>query len=155
MSTATDRTVNGIPWSVVADAVRDVEADEGLCHPHRLVDLARHEDSPLHEGFEWDDTVAGEKWRTEQARHMIRTVRVIDARGQIDPAPQFVHVRIEEAGVPVREGYASWSSVRESPARVGVVSDALSALRGLERRYKALAELSEVWDALDRVDPPE
>ena len=44
--------------------------------PSDVVDAARPEDSPLHSRFEWDDSVAGEKYREAQAAQLIRTVRI-------------------------------------------------------------------------------
>jgi len=42
--------------------------------PENLVDEARTEDSPLHPAFEWNDSVAAEKYRCEQARLMIANI---------------------------------------------------------------------------------
>jgi len=58
------------------------EAMVALEHRGRLtaaavVDSARDPQSPLHRYFEWDDTSAAESWRLEQARSLIRSVRVI------------------------------------------------------------------------------
>lgn len=47
---------------------------KGEITSQRVVNAARNESHPLHGCFEWDDTVAGEKWRNEQARRIIRTV---------------------------------------------------------------------------------
>ena len=40
--------------------------------PQNVVDLARNEDSKLHNDFEWDNEIAGEKYRLSQAREMIQ-----------------------------------------------------------------------------------
>lgn len=51
----------------------------GVLEPQIVVETARSANHPLHDSFEWDDTVAGHKFRVEQARALIR-----------------VHVTIEE-----------------------------------------------------------
>lgn len=48
----------------------------GSLTPAILVDEARATDHPLHDRFEWDDAIAGEKYRLVQARHIIRSVRI-------------------------------------------------------------------------------
>lgn len=48
--------------------------DNNILTPKNLVEEARPEDSPLHPEFDWDDTVAAEKWREEQARQVIKTI---------------------------------------------------------------------------------
>jgi hypothetical protein len=44
--------------------------------PRDILDDARHPDSPIHAHFEWDDTVAAEKWRLRQAASLVIAVRV-------------------------------------------------------------------------------
>lgn len=39
--------------------------------PNLIVDTARNKKNPLHKYFEWNDSVAGEKWRLQQARLMM------------------------------------------------------------------------------------
>ncbi|MFD1656939.1 hypothetical protein ACFSL4_01490 [Streptomyces caeni] len=45
--------------------------------PALVVDAARDEQHPLHSRFEWNDAVAGEAWRRQQAHELIRSVRVV------------------------------------------------------------------------------
>jgi len=47
---------------------------DGVLTPDDVVKDARRDSSPLHDQFEWDDTVAAGKYRIEQARELIRTV---------------------------------------------------------------------------------
>lgn len=49
----------------------------GRLTPALVVDAARPEESPLHDRFEWNDKVAGEAYRLDQARRLIRSVRVV------------------------------------------------------------------------------
>lgn len=54
-------------------------ADEngGRLTPDAVVAHAQRKDSPLHELFEWDTKKAAHAWRLEQARELIRSVRVV------------------------------------------------------------------------------
>ena len=54
------------------------ESAEGLT-PKRLVDVSRPDEAPLHEEFEWDDAVAGEKYRETQANNIIRSIVVVES----------------------------------------------------------------------------
>lgn len=49
---------------------------QGELTPIMVVDVARDPAHPLHTRFEWDDSVAGEKYRRHQARQLIRSVRI-------------------------------------------------------------------------------
>lgn len=57
------------------DQLDKVRADYGALTPANVVDAARNPTHPLHSRFEWDDSIAGEKWRRVQAGELIRTVR--------------------------------------------------------------------------------
>lgn len=55
--------------------------------------------SPLHDRFEWDDTVAAHEHRKEQARGLIRAYRI---RIHEQPLRAFTYVPSEGSYVPVR-----------------------------------------------------
>lgn len=51
-------------------------AEQGGVTTRDVLDAARSKQSPLHEYFEWDDKVAADLHRLEQARYLMRSVRV-------------------------------------------------------------------------------
>lgn len=53
-----------------------IEEKNGVLEARDVVDDARDFNSPLHDCFEWDDSIAGEKYREEQARVLIKTVYI-------------------------------------------------------------------------------
>lgn len=58
--------------AVLAELKRiHAENESGLLMPEEVVEAARHPDSPLHSRFEWDDSIAAEKFRVDQARQLI------------------------------------------------------------------------------------
>lgn len=52
------------------------ESEDGLT-PQKLVEVSRDEDHPLHGEFEWDDTIAAEAYRVEQAKKLIRDITIV------------------------------------------------------------------------------
>ena len=48
----------------------------GALTPAAVVDAARDPTSPLHASFEWDNTEAAHQYRLDQARTLIRSVRI-------------------------------------------------------------------------------
>lgn len=48
----------------------------GMLRPDAVVEAARDVKSPLHTFFTWDDSEAAKKWREEQARQLIRSVKI-------------------------------------------------------------------------------
>lgn len=57
---------------------------EGNATAAQVVEAARSTNSPLHDFFEWDDSVAALKYREHQADGMIRSVRIryLDDKGE-------------------------------------------------------------------------
>lgn len=48
----------------------------GVIYPVDVVNAARNPNSAMHSQFEWDDGEAAEAWRLQQARTLIRRVKV-------------------------------------------------------------------------------
>lgn len=48
----------------------------GRLTPAEVVDFARDPETSLHGQFEWDNTIASNRYRLEQARHCIRRVNI-------------------------------------------------------------------------------
>jgi len=62
--------------TTTAVALRNIYLQHQRITPQIVVDESRPEDAPLHSRFEWDDEVAGEAFRRQQAAQMIRSVEV-------------------------------------------------------------------------------
>lgn len=56
---------------IVNQVLEVLHETHGHVTPEMLVEVARPVDHPLHNQFEWNDGIAAEKYRREQARQMI------------------------------------------------------------------------------------
>lgn len=63
--------------TIVRDTLQSIYDQHGKLTPGLVVDEARPATHPLHDRFEWDDSVAAEKHRQSQAAALIRSVRVL------------------------------------------------------------------------------
>lgn len=58
-------------------ALEDIRLKNGgVLRPVDVIEEASIESNPLHDYFEWDDSVAGHQFRLDQARKLIRRVRI-------------------------------------------------------------------------------
>lgn len=105
-----------------------------------VVDVARDSRHPLHNRFEWDDSVAGEKYRQVQASELIRSVKVKFAptpEGDERPAVNAFH----SVPTPAGRTYVPVEQVAEDPfQRQLVLQAAEREWRDLRRRYSHLQE---------------
>lgn len=58
------------------DQLQTIYDQHGKLTPEIVLDEARDPEHPLHNRFEWRDDVAAEKWRREQARELIVSLKV-------------------------------------------------------------------------------
>lgn len=82
------------------DELTSIYSARGELTPRVLVEEALPATSPLHSRFEWDDAVAGPKYREVQAAQLIRSVHLIyskDERGREREVRAFLPVRAEDS----------------------------------------------------------
>jgi hypothetical protein len=111
--------------------------------PEWLVEQARPHGSPAHHMFEWDDAVAANAHRIEQARHMIRSLAItVEDRTPIE-VRALCHV-------PSRETYVPHARVfNDVDMRAEVVEQAKREYKALSRKYRVYTELAKVHEAID------
>ena len=69
--------IHKVDAQVVGEMLEDMHNRGIEVTPEVLLDASRDVNSPTHNEFEWDDSVAAEKYRVEQARLLIAHVRIV------------------------------------------------------------------------------
>ncbi len=118
------------------DQLAAVYTEHGRLTPRLLVDTARPDDHPLHNRFEWDNRVAGEKYRRVQAAELIRSVRVEYVSATVEPVRTFHSV--------TRADGTTYAPVEEIAADEVATATLLRQMRrdvaALQRRYGHMEE---------------
>ena len=107
-----------------------------------IVEESRPEAAPLHPCFEWDDEVAAEKYREHQAQGIVRAIVVEKETGNQEPVAVRAFVRAEETYRPIEVVFNSDEQTLE------LLAAALAELKAFQRKYKTLAQLAPVFDAI-------
>lgn len=129
------------------EALAKIEAaNGGHLKPQAVVDTASNPRHVLHKHFEWDDAVAANAYRVDQARTMIRSITVEDSDG--DNKPAYFSVA-ERAGV----SYRSYQDVVGSAdLQMAVLKAAERDLGAFQAKYAELTEICDiVHEARERV----
>jgi hypothetical protein len=131
-----------VPFGHALERVRERVGD--TCTAKDVVEEARPKQSPIHSMFEWDDKVAGERWREEQARGYLRALIVVMPTNEGDrPVPAVI-------STGRGEGYTASDVVLTSDTmRRSLLKRALSEAQSWRRRYDGIKELAGVYAALD------
>lgn len=112
----------------------------------QILDKARDEQTELHKCFDWDDAEAAEKWRLQQARHIVCNL-VIKEKSDT-PRPE-VRVFFK---TDADNGYKPTVLIMQDKDEYRKLLDrALAELASFRAKYKTLVELDGVFDAIDRV----
>lgn len=126
----------------------------GVITPRAVVDDARNSDSPLHECFDWNDEIAGDKWRLVQARRLIRsvTIKTVIEHHTI-AAPCYTRDVTSEPG---KQGYVSVISVKSNYEKArDTLRTELTRIEGIITRAQAVAAVlgldSELQDELENI----
>lgn len=123
-------------------ALKDL-ADANDLSAERVVENSRPAAHPLHHRFEWNDKVAGHEHRLDQARELIRSVKVVFNTTTINiKTVAYVH-RPDE---PKQQGYVPTAILQtdEERGRLAIDAEAARVAGNLERMMK----LAVVWDQL-------
>ncbi len=120
-------------------AIRD---ERGSLTPALVVDAARDPEHPLHSRFEWDDGVAAEKWRLEQASQLLRVVKLPPDPARPSDLRAFVAVKGKDSH---RAEYVpTETAMADEFARRLVLADMEREWKALRRRYQHMAEFAQL-----------
>lgn len=104
-----------------------------------VVELAKSKKSEMHDYFEWDNEIAGQKYREKQARDLIRNIKVTFVKDEKETEPVRAYVNIKRCN-----GYSKIEEVvNDVDAYQMLLDKAYEELRTIKRRYTELKEIQE------------
>ncbi len=141
---------DGFRANVNADTVGEIldtlrNSETGLT-AKAFVDISRPEESETHKMFEWDDSIAAEKFREQQARVIIGHITV-EYETAKKPQRAFYHLSYTDPQ------YRSVGEIKESVEdTAALLAMAKRELITFRTKYSILKkELSSVFDAIDNL----
>jgi hypothetical protein len=123
---------------VIGDALEAIAAEhEGRLNVPDVIEAATAKSHPLHPYFEWNNKIAADAWRRDQARAIIRSVRIVrDDRDDEEPPPAFVSVTDDG-----RAYRATTEVVSNIHLQAAVLRAAERELSAFEHRYRMLLDI--------------
>ncbi len=147
--------LNSTQAEVVGGELQAIEQRYGAIKPDLVVSEARPKGSPLHPFFTWDNGKAADQWRLEEARQIVRSVRII--HDDIPAAEQpviraFVSVKASDRDRFDGTGYISTTrAMKVAFYHDQVLASAKNELEQWRRRYSDLKEFGTLYVAIDEV----
>lgn len=115
----------------------------GCLDPEDVVEESREESAPLHCCFEWDDAVAAEKYRVNQAGDIIRALVAVDDSEPKETAKStraFVHVQREYHPISI--------VVNDEKMMKELLTSAKRDMTAFRDKYETLQELAPIIGAI-------
>ena len=122
-------------------------SEEGLT-ARSLLEANIPEDAPLHNDYEWDDSIAADKWRLQQSNQFIAalTVVVFEEKSNEAEQPRAFHITTQE------HCYDSLNVILSEPNKYeAMLQSAKAELNTFKRKYKMLKELKPVFNVIDNI----
>jgi hypothetical protein len=141
------------------DILQKLAQEHGQLTPEIVIDYASPQDSPLHKFFQWDDSKAAELYRLEQARGLIRRIKVeyvteetktVTVRAYHCIAPEIPMID-EDGEEQTNRGVYVPLETAMSDYRSQLMAQCKRDMDGFKRKYAALKEVASVIDAMDAV----
>lgn len=144
---------DGVNYSVPADIVgkhfEKLEKENGTINRRLVLESAKPKDSPIHDLFEWDDTIAAENYRLTQARLLISNLNVVIEHEKAEPLEIRAYANISET----KEGrfINIESAFKSEESKEIVIKRALQELKAFENKYKNLELFGELFNLIDNL----
>lgn len=138
--------------NIIEKCINEIaERNNGKITPAMVVAEAKRKDHPLHQFFEWDDRIAGNKYREDQARGYIRSVRVT-ITVENKPLRAVAYVRDPNAQ-PKEQGYIETRRLRtdDDRKREAIIKEFSNAASALERARLVALSLSDDVEDIDKM----
>ena len=150
---------------VVGKALTEIEQRDGAVTSRAFLEYSRPEESETHDMFEWDDSIAAEKYRLAQSGRIINQLQVevvyvgdripreIDIEVTRTEAPRKVSAFVNVTPRSTR-GSAVFNNIQDAMSDENkskqVLMNALADLKAFEEKYGELKE-ALAGDDLDRM----
>ena len=121
------------------------EIGDNRISPQELLEKARDVNSELHKCFEWNDSIAAEKYRLQQARGILINLVYKEKESNAEPVRTFQITSQRNVYQP------TVSFLVQEDEYQNLLTRAKSELESFKKRYHTLSELQEVFEAIELI----
>ncbi len=129
------------------EEVERISKENNGANPTIIVSESRPEEAILHECFEWNDKVAAEKHREQQARILVGnlvTVKIVQQ--EEEPVRAFVNVVTKDSG---KQYVTIDTAIAKEEYRQQLLEQAMRDANVFREKYKYIQELSKIIQSID------
>ena len=140
----------GVTWRIQGYYKADAQkvAEEigfGKFTPMEVLEKAKDETTELHKCFEWNDSIAAEKYRIEQAKNIIRMLVYKKENKEQQVVRYYAKTETKHVYQPTKQFL-----VQEDEYQ-GLLRRALAELEAFKNKYHTLTELENIFEAMEMI----
>ena len=117
----------------------------GKFTPMEVLEKAKDETTELHKCFEWNDSIAAEKYRLEQAKNIIRMLVYKKENKEQQVVRYYAKTETKHVYQPTKQFL-----VQEDEYQ-GLLRRALAELEAFKNKYHTLTELENIFEAMEMI----
>lgn len=121
------------------------EIGENSITPQEVLEKAKDENSELHKCFEWNNDVAAEKYRLEQARKIIINLVYVPKKKEEQKVRCFQITSEKHVYQPTKHFLVQENEYQS------LLKRAKAELENFKKRYATLSELETVFEAIESI----
>lgn len=136
-----------VPAQVAGEELERIYQAKGELQAKDVVDASRPQDAPLHPCFEWEDPVAAELYRQQQARNLIGAVVTIQETASSTPVEVRAYLHVDDSYHPTNV------VISDQDMRQELLHTFLKEAEAFQRRletFSALRPAKQLKRAVDR-----
>jgi protease II len=114
--------------------------------PENVLEKARDKKTELHKCFEWNDSIASEKYRLIQARQIIQHFVIVQE--EKEEAPK---IRSYQITTKCNTYEPTRMFLQKPDEYAALLERAKNELEAFKRRYQMLAELEQLFEAINEL----
>ena len=153
-----------VPAETVGNVLEDIEKRDGVVTSESFLDYSRPEDSVTHELFEWDDSIAAEKYRKRQATQIINQLEVHivceerpgeESSMEIEPlvvtTNAYMNV-VRKAPTEQAVFVNAVAAYNDGKLWKQVMRNAVSEMKAFHRKYSRYKEFAKICEAITETE---
>jgi len=136
----------------ISEEIIKIAENKGLT-AENVVESARNKESPLHRFFEWNDTLAAEEWRLQQARVLIHTIKIkITMDGDSKMIRAFENIKVTIDGDSFREYKPTIEILSNLGYRQQMIIKALGEVKYWQEKYALFKEFNPIFNKIKETE---
>lgn len=143
-----EKKLGKVKQLALSKVIHRIAGDKNTVSKKQLVDSARSINSPIHKYFEWNNSIAGEKYRLEQAGYYLRVIVIeCEHKNVRVRMREFMPAATANGGNP-RNYAPTLRLLSTDTGKKLLLTQALQEMKSFKEKYAIFKDLCDMADKI-------